>query len=783
MRWFRQHLRSDDVLRSAACLAVACATALGTASTFTATARADGDPGSDVLVYQPLFLAADAGVSIAQQVQIGDLIQRTHRAGFPLRVAIIAKSDDLGAVTALWQKPRAYARFLGIELSLAYRGPLLVVMPNGFGFHWPGHALSSAYEALGHINQTPGATGLVSSTDAAITALAAANGIHVTPRLQSNKSIPGNPATAGGQTRGTVRSAPASTRALAFVVLALLAAVIVVGRLLYRRHRQRIISATQRLSKRLLVHRRASLSLTVVAVAALVLTVFLALAPSQQVSPADALGNNPVLDPGTSLNLPAHNFTLTNQFGRQVSLRSFRGKAVILGFNDSECTTMCPLTTTAMLDAKAMLGSAGAHVQLIGIDANPKATSVEDVLSYSEVHGMVHAWDFLTGSLSQLRSVWRDYSIGVEISHNLVDHDPAIFVISPRGRITKLFLTQQSYAAVGQLAQLLAVEASHVLPGHPQVHSHLSYARITGINPMERTALPNVGGGKLLLGPGRARILLFFATWDRQITGLAGGLQSLKRYQAQARRHGLPQLTAVDEGSVEPPGALRSFMHTLPSGLNYPMGIDTTGRVADGYEVEGQPWLMEVNATGQIAFYYSVAALGWPTAAKLAKLAREGLQRVPATNSASALAGSPTKLASLHQQASRLVGGYSSLARRIRSLRGYPIVLNVWASWCAPCRAEFKLFASASDRYGRRVAFLGANAEDSAADARAFLHQHPVSYPSYSVATTGELSPLASIEGLPTTIFINRQGKVTDVHPGQYDSQGVLDSDVATYAA
>ena len=63
---------------------------------------------------------------------------------------------------------------------------------------------------------------------------------------------------------------------------------------------------------------------------------------------------------------------------------------MLLAFNDSECTTICPLTTTAMLEAKAMLGPAGARVQLLGIDANPKATSLEDVLSYSQLHGMLH---------------------------------------------------------------------------------------------------------------------------------------------------------------------------------------------------------------------------------------------------------------------------------------------------------------------------------------------------------------------------------------------------------
>src|ERR1700754_1540802 len=72
-------------------------------------ARADGDPGSDVLVYQNLFVAADAGLSIPQQKTVGDLLTAADSSGFPIRVAIIAQRDDLGAITALWHQPASYA--------------------------------------------------------------------------------------------------------------------------------------------------------------------------------------------------------------------------------------------------------------------------------------------------------------------------------------------------------------------------------------------------------------------------------------------------------------------------------------------------------------------------------------------------------------------------------------------------------------------------------------------------------------------------------------------------
>ena len=144
------------------------------------------------------------------------------------------------------------------------------------------------------------------------------------------------------------------------------------------------------------------------------------------------------------------------------------------------------------------------------------------------------------------------------------------------------------------------------------------------------------------------------------------------------------------------------------------------------------------------------------------------------------LAGSPGSLASLHTQAGQLITS-GKLSDRLSSLHGYPIILNAWAAWCLPCREEFPLMAAASAQYGRKVAFLGADTNDSAGDARSFLAKHPVSYPSYPVASS-DLSSLAILEGFPTTIFIDRSGKVAFVHTGQYQSEAALDNDIQHYA-
>jgi cytochrome oxidase Cu insertion factor (SCO1/SenC/PrrC family)/thiol-disulfide isomerase/thioredoxin len=142
-----------------------------------------------------------------------------------------------------------------------------------------------------------------------------------------------------------------------------------------------------------------------------------------------------------------------------------------------------------------------------------------------------------------------------------------------------------------------------------------------------------------------------------------------------------------------------------------------------------------------------------------------------------ALAHSPATLAEVHAQAGKLLGSTAELAARLKSLRGYPVVVNAWASWCPPCRSEFPLFGAAAAHYGRRVAFLGVDTNDSADSARAFLIHHPVSYPSYQ-STPAELGWLAGIEAMPTTIFISPSGRVVEVHSGQYETEATLSDDV-----
>lgn len=148
------------------------------------------------------------------------------------------------------------------------------------------------------------------------------------------------------------------------------------------------------------------------------------------------------------------------------------------------------------------------------------------------------------------------------------------------------------------------------------------------------------------------------------------------------------------------------------------------------------------------------------------------------------LASSPAPLSALHAQAGEVLsGGAGALNARLRALRGYPVVINKWASWCVPCAAEAVVFQHAAADLGRRVAFLGIDSGDAQrANGRAFLKAHPVSYPSY-YDPSGALGEQVTDSGFtPVTAFFARNGRLSYIHQGQYPSVAKLESDVERYA-
>ena len=150
-----------------------------------------------------------------------------------------------------------------------------------------------------------------------------------------------------------------------------------------------------------------------------------------------------------------------------------------------------------------------------------------------------------------------------------------------------------------------------------------------------------------------------------------------------------------------------------------------------------------------------------------------------------AVAGAPAPIAALYDEAPNRVVASSAgdFRERVRALRGHPVVVNVWGSWCGPCKAEFPYFQEAVRRRGRDVAFLGINILDNTKNAEEFLETHPVPYPSLedgNGAITREAAP--GVRGAPHTIFFDADGERVLVHQGQYKRLADLLADIDEYA-
>ena len=147
------------------------------------------------------------------------------------------------------------------------------------------------------------------------------------------------------------------------------------------------------------------------------------------------------------------------------------------------------------------------------------------------------------------------------------------------------------------------------------------------------------------------------------------------------------------------------------------------------------------------------------------------------------LAGAPAPLAALHAQSSELLGGgKTAFAARLRELRGYPVVVNKWGSWCSPCRAEFPALQRESVRQGKRVAFLGVDGQDNDKNAREFLAKYPVAYPSYVDGDLSIAKSFGAVQGFPSTVFYDRKGKIAYIKQGSYPNESALARDIRRYA-
>ncbi|MGH3398773.1 MAG: SCO family protein [Streptosporangiaceae bacterium] len=122
---------------------------------------------------------------------------------------------------------------------------------------------------------------------------------------------------------------------------------------------------------------------------------------------------------------PAPGFTLAGRHGQAVTMASLRGKAVVLGFLDPDCTTGCPPIAAQFRQAAQLLSARAGQVELVGIDTSGAGRSA----------GWRPGWLLLTGTPAQLRRVWLEYGITAAA----VRHNAPVYVIDPAGRVRREF--------------------------------------------------------------------------------------------------------------------------------------------------------------------------------------------------------------------------------------------------------------------------------------------------------------------------------------------------------
>lgn len=147
----------------------------------------------------------------------------------------------------------------------------------------------------------------------------------------------------------------------------------------------------------------------------------------------------------TPLNKPAPNFSLTDQYGRRVSLGQFRNKAVVITFLDPVCYDVCPVMSGEITRGVARLGNLRNNVVMLAIDINPAFTTVSSIRQFDLEHGLsnIHNWFYLTGSLPALQKVWQNYAVTPSVGPvGMLSHPQVIYFIDKRG--TEIALTGDS---------------------------------------------------------------------------------------------------------------------------------------------------------------------------------------------------------------------------------------------------------------------------------------------------------------------------------------------------
>lgn len=146
------------------------------------------------------------------------------------------------------------------------------------------------------------------------------------------------------------------------------------------------------------------------------------------------------------------------------------------------------------------------------------------------------------------------------------------------------------------------------------------------------------------------------------------------------------------------------------------------------------------------------------------------------------IAGVPAELAALRRRVNeRVKGGTKALDAQLKALRGHPVVVNLWASWCDPCRFELPFFQRQARSRAASVAFLGVNVDDERTRADELAAEFPMAYPSFEDPDRTIIGRYGG-RGLPVTVFYDATGEQQMIHQGVFANEDLLADAIDRYA-
>lgn len=316
------------------------------------------------------------------------------------------------------------------------------------------------------------------------------------------------------------------------------------------------------------------------------------------------------LDDIRSDKVTAPGYALTDQHGKPMTASEFRGRSVVLTFNDDKCQDLCTLLAQDIAKADHDLGPAAKHVAFVSINANPYFPGVSDVKAWSEQHGLANLanWYFGTGTPLALSESWKRYGVPVELhpKSKSVVHGSEIFFIDPSGKEVALGQFGTESADTAPFAHAMAQMAVDLLPSSerssvagPSLAAPTRGGTQIGANPSPvtlRSLRSPTAKISTAAGRGTFTVLNF---WASTCSACVRELPSLER----AHRDLGKGVTFLGIDVADTGRAGLAFANR--AGVTYPLLGDSQGTVSGQYQISGLPYTVILNPKGKVVIRHA----------------------------------------------------------------------------------------------------------------------------------------------------------------------------------